>query len=124
MLKAYAWPGNIRQLENVIERAVVIAEGPVVTVDDLPAEILTAGRPGRGEEDEGADDSWPAPLAGPFPADEGSSPSTGSARARAPRARMPGARPGGGGRQQGRGGPRLGVARSTLVSRLKKLGLG
>ncbi len=39
-LKGYSWPGNIRQLENVIERAVVIAEGTVVMVDDLPAELL------------------------------------------------------------------------------------
>ena len=33
VLKACAWPGNIRQLENIIERAVVIAEGSTVTVD-------------------------------------------------------------------------------------------
>ena len=39
-LKGYSWPGNIRQLENVIERAVVIAEGAVVLMDDLPTELL------------------------------------------------------------------------------------
>jgi transcriptional regulator with GAF, ATPase, and Fis domain len=39
-LKAYSWPGNIRQLENVMERAVVVAEGPAITVEDLPVEIL------------------------------------------------------------------------------------
>jgi transcriptional regulator with GAF, ATPase, and Fis domain len=38
-LKAYAWPGNIRQLENVIERAVVIADKPMITVAELPAEL-------------------------------------------------------------------------------------
>lgn len=43
-LKSYPWPGNIRQLENTIERAVVIAEGEVITVDELPAEILTSPR--------------------------------------------------------------------------------
>jgi transcriptional regulator with GAF, ATPase, and Fis domain len=39
LLKGYAWPGNIRQLENVIERAVVVAEGSVVTVRELPEEL-------------------------------------------------------------------------------------
>jgi transcriptional regulator with GAF, ATPase, and Fis domain len=41
-LKAYHWPGNIRQLENVIERAVVIVEGPTITEYELPPEVLAA----------------------------------------------------------------------------------
>jgi transcriptional regulator with GAF, ATPase, and Fis domain len=32
-LKAYAWPGNIRELRNVIERAVIVCKGPVLTVN-------------------------------------------------------------------------------------------
>jgi DNA-binding NtrC family response regulator len=39
-LKAYAWPGNIRQLEWAIERAVVLGESDQVEVGDLPQEIL------------------------------------------------------------------------------------
>jgi transcriptional regulator with GAF, ATPase, and Fis domain len=39
-LKGYDWPGNIRHLENVMERAVVVCEGPAITVDDLPPELL------------------------------------------------------------------------------------
>jgi two-component system response regulator HydG len=35
----YPWPGNIRQLKNVIEHAVVISKGPTVTVSDLPDEL-------------------------------------------------------------------------------------
>ena len=36
MLNDYSWPGNVRQLENVIERAIVMAEGDAVTTDHLP----------------------------------------------------------------------------------------
>jgi transcriptional regulator with GAF, ATPase, and Fis domain len=43
-LVAYDWPGNIRELENVLERAVVLAEGPAVTLDDLPPELRQPSR--------------------------------------------------------------------------------
>jgi len=39
-LQAYPWPGNIRQLENAVERMVVLTPGKRLTVDHLPAEIL------------------------------------------------------------------------------------
>jgi DNA-binding NtrC family response regulator len=40
ILRNYSWPGNIRQLEWAIERAVVLGETALVEVPDLPPEIL------------------------------------------------------------------------------------
>ncbi|HZP10173.1 sigma-54 dependent transcriptional regulator [Methyloceanibacter sp.] len=36
MLQSYTWPGNIRQLENAVFRAVVLADTPMLTVDEFP----------------------------------------------------------------------------------------
>jgi DNA-binding NtrC family response regulator len=36
----YDWPGNIRELANVLERAQILAEGHVITVDDLPENLV------------------------------------------------------------------------------------
>jgi len=41
-LIAYAWPGNIRELANVIERAVVLGDGPELTIHHLPARVVGA----------------------------------------------------------------------------------
>ncbi len=38
-LVAYDWPGNVRQLQNVIERSLILAEGPQLSVQDLPPEF-------------------------------------------------------------------------------------
>ena len=39
VLMAYHWPGNIRELENVIERTLLFAEGEMLDVGDLPEEL-------------------------------------------------------------------------------------
>ena len=41
----YAWPGNVRQLESAIERAILLAEGEYITVEDLPLEVRQEMRP-------------------------------------------------------------------------------
>ncbi len=39
-LKAYAWPGNIRELKNLVERVVVLAEGGKAGLESLPAHLM------------------------------------------------------------------------------------
>lgn len=41
MLQRYNWPGNVRELENVIERAVLLSKGDYITIEDLPANVLS-----------------------------------------------------------------------------------
>ena len=38
----YDWPGNVRQLQNIIERLVIVKEGGEIKVYELPSECLTA----------------------------------------------------------------------------------
>ena len=42
LFESYPWPGNIRELENVIERTVAIEDRETITLDSLPDELLTA----------------------------------------------------------------------------------
>lgn len=46
-LRRYDWPGNVRELENAIERSLIIAQGNMITVDDLPDAV-------KGPETEGS----------------------------------------------------------------------
>jgi transcriptional regulator with PAS, ATPase and Fis domain len=41
-LAAYAWPGNVRELRNVMERLVVRSHGTVISLKDVPPEIIVA----------------------------------------------------------------------------------
>ncbi|QNF33792.1 sigma-54-dependent Fis family transcriptional regulator [Adhaeribacter swui] len=45
LLQEHAWKGNIRELKNVIERAVILADPPELTVEQLPFEIRFATSP-------------------------------------------------------------------------------
>lgn len=46
LLEAYRWPGNIRELRNVMERAAILAAGEIVTGKHLPKEIVGVPAPG------------------------------------------------------------------------------
>ena len=43
ILTEYSWPGNIRQLQNVVERLLILSSGSQITVEDIPLEIKAAG---------------------------------------------------------------------------------
>ncbi len=45
-LQEYQWPGNIRELENVIERCLLFALGAQITLQELPPELLQSGAQG------------------------------------------------------------------------------
>jgi transcriptional regulator with GAF, ATPase, and Fis domain len=116
LLKGYDWPGNIRQLEHAVAHAVVMAEGPAITIEDLPAELLDAGA--REEE---------APLTDVLAGPKSASESPGlrgerETRGRRERERLVRALAAAKG-NKAEAARALGLARSTLLSRLKKYGL-
>jgi two-component system response regulator AtoC len=57
MLMMYDYPGNVRELRNIIERAVVLARGQLITVEDLPSLSET-----RGSDDFDATELMELPL--------------------------------------------------------------
>jgi transcriptional regulator of acetoin/glycerol metabolism len=110
-LKAYSWPGNIRQLENVMERAVVIAEKPAITEEELPPEIVEARLLAESADDSISTDR----LSGGIPTER-------AERDRQEKERLVRALAAAGG-NKAEAARALGLARSTLLSRLKRLGL-
>ncbi len=50
LMLAHQWPGNVREVENAVERSVALSQGPTIIRDDLPPEVLGAAhgaRPGE-----------------------------------------------------------------------------
>lgn len=114
-LRAYRWPGNIRELENAIERAVVVSEGTTLLLDDLPEEIR------RSALEFGAF-AAEKPLDGDSPNHRWDMRTERERRERDERVALEHALAVTAG-NKAEAARLLGMARSTLVSRLKKLGL-
>jgi transcriptional regulator with GAF, ATPase, and Fis domain len=115
-LNDYWWPGNIRQLENVIERAVVIGEGAELVVDDLPDELLDKAMESQGSPGERA------PIKGVWSDEPSVVLNARAERERREREQLVRALAAAGG-NKAVAARSLGMARSTLLSRLKRLGL-
>jgi transcriptional regulator with GAF, ATPase, and Fis domain len=120
-LKAYPWPGNIRELENVLERAVVLADGPAITLQELPPEIaeppgpelqrdIILGEPEAEPADPGGR-SWVQPQ------QQWSAHQEQRERERLARALAASAG------NKAQAARTLGMPRSTLISKLEKYGL-
>src|SRR5262245_30677025 len=106
-LTAYHWPGNVRELGNVVERAALLADAPLVAARDLDLPSGPAGVVARG----GDAQTGGMPVAGPgLPAGDDE------------RARLGEALEWSGG-NLARAGARLGIPRNTLRYRMERHGL-
>ena len=48
-LRRYRWPGNVRELRNLIERLLLTGDNELVTLDDLPSDLIGGPAPPRPE---------------------------------------------------------------------------
>lgn len=65
-MRAWTWPGNARELENTVERIEILSEGPTITLDDLPPEILLRDQSNNNSQTDQkakpATDGWRVPM--------------------------------------------------------------
>jgi DNA-binding NtrC family response regulator len=117
LLEAYAWPGNIRELRNMMERALLLADGGDIEPEHLPTETLVdpVSDAVAGER---AIDLALAEQEGPPDKDD-----RWNREERAERARILEALRAEGGNQT-RAAKRLGISRGTLLARLERFEIG
>lgn len=64
ILVDYPWPGNVRQLESAIERALLLCEGDKINPKDLPQEVVARKMPAKPGERGGRSDRFEIPAEG------------------------------------------------------------
>ena len=111
-LQAHDWPGNIRELRNVIERAVVLCEDRLIRVDDLPDELQCLG----------TEPMTTLPMAPALPYAPGLAPNLTRAKDEAEKSRITDALLKNNNNRL-RAALELGVSRMTLYNKMRKLGL-
>jgi transcriptional regulator with GAF, ATPase, and Fis domain len=105
VLRAHRWPGNVRELENAIERALILAEGRLVTAVHLGVDATAEPDRTRPDHSSAAAPATPQPLA--------------EMEKRAIQEAL--AETGG---NKTRAAARLGITRTQLHTRLKRFGIG
>jgi two-component system response regulator AtoC len=129
LLEAYSWRGNVREVRNVVERALLLCEGHEILPEHLPVESMAANAISFAPAGAPAPQAPPAPASGFVPADA-AQPHGGGGRPTAPA---------GGvvdeekerilrvwaehGYNQTQAAKALGMARSTLIARLEAYGV-
>ena len=109
LLEAYAWDGNIRELRNVMERALLLSDGDDIEPDHLPGETIRGASP-------------PEPLPIEDIPDVTANDGSWTPEQRAEHARVVEALRAEGGNQT-RAARRLGISRGTLLTRLEMFGI-